>query len=152
MRTINHIVIHATASSQVGQPQQLVASILSNFTNRLKWAEPGYHILVSPVGSIHPIWPLHRIANGVRGYNAHSIHIAYIGGINGSNRGVDNRTALQKEALVMIIRALRAQGITAPVVGHYDLSQDLDGNGRIDPHERMKECPCFDATTEYQLL
>ena len=30
-----------------------------------------------------------------------------------------------------------------------DLSPDRNHNGVVDPWERIKECPCFDAMTEY---
>lgn len=31
------------------------------------------------------------------------------------------------------------------VIGHRDTSPDLNGNGRIDPQEYIKACPCFDV-------
>ena len=34
-------------------------------------------------------------------------------------------------------------------MGHRDISPDLNHNGVVDPWERIKECPCFDAMTEY---
>ncbi len=34
-------------------------------------------------------------------------------------------------------------------VWHRDLSPDLDGNGRIEPDEWMKQCPCFDVLMDY---
>jgi N-acetylmuramoyl-L-alanine amidase len=34
------------------------------------------------------------------------------------------------------------------VCGHRDLSPDLNGNGRIEPHEWMKECPCYSVNDE----
>ena len=34
------------------------------------------------------------------------------------------------------------------VCGHRDLSPDLNGNGRIDPHERLKECPSYSIKEE----
>lgn len=36
------------------------------------------------------------------------------------------------------------------VVGHRDLSPDLNHNGEIEPEEWIKECPCFDAATILQ--
>jgi N-acetylmuramoyl-L-alanine amidase len=38
------------------------------------------------------------------------------------------------------------------VVGHRDLSPDLDKDGLVEPHEWMKQCPCFDAVPEYAHL
>lgn len=31
------------------------------------------------------------------------------------------------------------------VVGHRDLSPDLDGDGTVEPEEWTKACPCFDV-------
>ena len=36
------------------------------------------------------------------------------------------------------------------VVGHRDLSPDLNHNGEIEPEEWIEECPCFDAATILQ--
>jgi N-acetylmuramoyl-L-alanine amidase len=36
------------------------------------------------------------------------------------------------------------------IVGHRDLSPDLNHNGEIEPEEWIKECPCFDAATILQ--
>jgi hypothetical protein len=33
------------------------------------------------------------------------------------------------------------------VVGHRDLSPDLDNDGEISENERLKSCPCFDVKT-----
>jgi N-acetylmuramoyl-L-alanine amidase len=38
------------------------------------------------------------------------------------------------------------------VVGHRDLSPDLDHDGVVEPHEWVKQCPCFDAIPEYGAL
>ena len=35
------------------------------------------------------------------------------------------------------------------LVGHRDLSPDLNGNGEIEPEEWVKECPCFNAADDF---
>ena len=62
---------------------------------------------------------------------------------------VDNRTPEQKAALVKLLTELKTEFPVAQIVGHRDLSPDLNGNGVIDPWERIKDCPCFDAILEY---
>lgn len=42
----------------------------------------------------------------------------------------------------------RYPGITK-IVGHRDLSCDADGDGIVERHEWVKQCPCFDAAAEY---
>jgi N-acetylmuramoyl-L-alanine amidase len=36
----------------------------------------------------------------------------------------------------------------ARVVGHRDLSPDINGNGEVEPIEWTKECPCFKVREE----
>ena len=48
-----------------------------------------------------------------------------------------------------LLKALIAIHPNARIVGHRDLSPDLNHNGVIEPHEWMKACPCFDAFKEY---
>lgn len=33
------------------------------------------------------------------------------------------------------------------VVGHRDLSPDVNGNGVVEPEEWVKVCPCFDVAS-----
>ena len=143
-RDIRHIVVHCTATPQSAS----VAQILRSFKAR-GWKAPGYHYIVRPDGSAASTWPEDRVANGVKGHNADSLHVAYIGGTDANGHPVDNRTPQQREALRHIVTLLRAQYPKAMVCGHRDLSPDLDGNGRIEPWEYVKACPCFDAVKEY---
>lgn len=147
MRKINNIVIHCTAGAQT----QSADDIVRYHRTQLGWKAPGYHYIVERDG--HTVCTLaeDRISNGVRGHNGDSINIAYVGGIDGKGRGTDNRTAQQKEALVRLLRELRMRYPHARILGHRDIaSVDRNHNGIIDPWERVKECPCFDAIPEYK--
>ena len=75
--------------------------------------------------------------------------MAYIGGIDSEGKATDNRTGPQKKALAKLLRLLRSRYPDAVILGHRDISPDTNGNGTVDPWERIKECPCFDAKTEY---
>lgn len=143
-RSIARIVVHCTATAQTVTTAQL----LDGFRRR-GWTAPGYHLLVFPAGSLRCIWPLDRVANGARGYNATSVHVAWVGGVDASGRPTDNRTPAQRAALRELVRRLARRFPGADIVGHRDLSPDLNGNGIVDPWERVKECPCFDVRSEY---
>lgn len=138
-RSIVRIVIHCTATSQ----DATVHSILRYFRVNLKWRNPGYHYIIEPNGTINLTHPLNKIANGVRGYNYNSVHISYIGG----KGGIDNRTQAQKDSMRNLIKMLRSPNElgSIPVVGHRDLSPDLNRNGIIEPNEWVKQCPSFDV-------
>lgn len=146
MRTITRIFIHCTASPQATTS---VASLLAEFKKK-GWSKPGYHYVVFPSGITKQLLSESQVANGVKGYNQHSIHVAYVGGIDGKLRAVDNRTGEQKATLLRVLRALRKAYPNAQILGHRDISPDKNHNGKVDPWERIKECPCFDAKEEYK--
>jgi len=138
-RKIDLIIIHCTATSQ----KATVDSILNYFKNTLHWNSPGYHYIISPDGIINKTHPLDRVSNGAKGHNAHSVNIAYIGG-----KTKDNRTPAQKKAMKWLVTTLRSSSELGQVkvVGHRDLSPDLNNDGVITPNEWMKRCPSFDVT------
>lgn len=146
-RKIRYIVLHCTATPQTTS----IASLLSGFRAR-GWSAPGYHYVVSPEGKLHQLLPEDKVSNGVKGFNAHAINIAYIGGVDQKGKGIDNRTPEQKFTLIETLRTLKKRYPEARILGHRDFSPDLNHNGIVDPWERIKECPCFNAINEYAHL
>lgn len=137
MRQINWIVLHCTA----GSAQQKTSDIIAYWKQKLKWTRYGYHYLISADGTVENLTPIEKPSNGVKGYNENSIHVCYKGGWNGK----DTRTPAQERAMMGIVRTLKATFPNAKIVGHRDLSPDLNGDGRITPNEWVKLCPCFDV-------
>ncbi|GAG24857.1 unnamed protein product, partial [marine sediment metagenome] len=60
----------------------------------------------------------------------------------------DTRTVAQIHSLRAAVGILKAQYPMIDVVGHRDLSADLNGDGMITESEWMKSCPCFEVKTE----
>ena len=87
-----------------------------------------------------------------RGYNRKSIGVCYEGGLLSDGTPSDTRTLEQRGALVLLLRMLRRCYPQARIVGHRDLSPDLNGDGKISPNEWTKLCPCFDAKEAYDQL
>jgi N-acetylmuramoyl-L-alanine amidase len=157
MRTgasIKTIFIHCTAG--YGD-----VNSMKRFWQSMGWRSPGYHLVVKLDGTIEAVHPFNLPANGVKGQNANSIHISYIGGVDRANvnKAVDTRTAQQKwglvNAIVSAIQWIETNGGSIKKIeikGHRDASPDKNGNGVIEPWERIKECPSFDAIPEYQKL
>lgn len=152
---VKYIVIHCSAG--YGD----LNSIIKYWVNVLKWAIGGYHRFVDFDGKITELYPFETVVNGVKGYNDKAIHICYRGGIKKDNYKIaeDTRTRQQKEMLVTcIIEALvwitnnGGDVSKVKILGHRDLSPDKNANGVIDSWERIKECPSFNAITEYQYL
>lgn len=135
MRRIDWLVVHCTATPQ----STTVASIQRYWTENLKWKSPGYHFLIEANGTVHNLQPINLPSNGVAGHNANSIHISYIGGVNGQ-RAVDNRTEAQKREILRLLTDLKKQFPNAKIQGHRDFPRVA------------KACPSFDAKTEYSAL
>ena len=144
MRNIERIVVHCTAT----QPTATVGALLNHFRS-LGWCHPGYHRVVGPDGGVTTLLADAGVANGARGFNATSLHVAYIGGLDADGHPADTRTATQRSALADVLQTWKNRYPRARIVGHRDLSPDTNGNGRVDAWERIKECPCFEAAREY---
>lgn len=149
MRDIKYIFVHCTASYQSNTTE---ASLRAEFKAK-GWSQVGYHWVVKTDGNIIKLLDEQYIANGVKGYNSNAIHIAWIGGIDKTHpKGIDNRTPAQKVALYDLVAKVKARYPKAKILGHRDISPDLNHNGIVDPWERIKECPCFNAMVEYKEL
>jgi N-acetylmuramoyl-L-alanine amidase len=109
-----------------------VESIQRYWREHLGWKGQGYHYIIEPSGMLRQLTPDDKIANGVRGYNKHSIHISYIGGIDSKGKPFNNMTLAQNETMRALVDALKVQHPDAEVLGHRDLN----------PH---KACPSFDV-------
>lgn len=131
MRIIKYIVLHCTATSQ----QATVSAIQKYWKETLGWKDPGYHHIIKPDGEIVDLQPISKTSNGVAGYNANSIHISYIGGIDSKGKGLDNRTLTQKISMMVLLKKYKAMFPNAKILGHRDF-----------PNVH-KECPSFDVAT-----
>lgn len=147
MRKIKYIAVHCTAGNQ----KQTINDLKAEF-KRKGWKNPGYHYVISSDGTITQLLDENKVSNGVKGFNSISINVAYIGGIDERGKSVDNRTDEQKASLSSLLKHLHKKYPDALIQGHRDFSPDTNGNGIVDPWERIKDCPCFDAKDEYKDL
>ena len=138
MRSINWIVIHCTAS-----PQTQSVRTIQQYWQSIGWKRPGYHRIIGADGKVYKLADYSTPTNGVKGFNANSIHIAYIGGVDRNGRPVDNRTPEQRKAMEQLVREARALFPRAVIQGHRDFSPDKNRDGIIQPHEWVKACPSF---------
>lgn len=112
----------------------------------------GYHYYIRRSGEIHPLREHHEVGAHAIGYNDKSLGICYEGGISPSGSYSDTRTWEQRQSLRRLLWMLRKLYPTAQIVGHRDLSPDINKDGQIMPSEWVKLCPCFDVKGEYQHL
>ena len=145
MRKIDMIVIHCSAT-RADVP--LLPRQLEEMHRQRGFDGCGYHYYVRRGGEICTMRPVDRPGAHAKGYNQHSIGVCYEGGLDEQGRPADTRTELQKRSLRVLVRVLAMDFQTRRIVGHRDLSPDLDGDGVIEPEEWTKVCPCFDVGTE----
>ncbi len=145
MRKIKYIAVHCSASPQTVK----IAEIKNVFKSR-GWSKPGYHYIIEVNGNIVKLLDESDVSNGVKGFNSETINVCYVGGINASGKAVDNRTEKQKDSLLSLLKNIKKRYPAAEIRGHRDFSPDLNCNGKIEPSEYIKMCPCFDAKIEYK--
>ena len=137
MRRINLIVIHCSATRVTREfsVKDMEACHLAKGYKTI-----GYHYYITKDGKVHRCRPEEMVGAHARRYNAHSIGICYEGGLDAKGEACDTRTPAQKRTLVTLLRSLKADYPDAQILGHHDL-----------PWVK-KDCPCFDARSEYQDL
>lgn len=145
MRKIKYIAVHCTAGSQKSTVRDLELEF-----KRKGWKAPGYHYVITEDGKIHQLLDTEKVSNGVKGYNSVTVNVAYTGGIDANGKSEDNRTEAQKDSLIKLLKLLKQKYPEAVIQGHRDFSPDKNGNGVVDSWERIKDCPCFNAKTEYK--
>ena len=132
MRSIDKIIVHCSATRE---GQHVTVQQIRQWHLQRNFADIGYHYVIYLDGTVHKGRPLEKAGAHCKGYNAHSIGICYVGGLDRQGKPKDTRTAAQKAALLTLIRELRQRFPRATVHGHREFAN--------------KACPCFDAKKEY---
>ncbi|HLA51979.1 MAG TPA: N-acetylmuramoyl-L-alanine amidase [Flavitalea sp.] len=138
MRTINHIILHCTATPQ----STTIPSIQRYWREELHWKNPGYHFIIKITGEAVNLLPIEQVSNGVAGHNHDSINISYIGGIAPTGNPLDNRTTQQVNTQIELVTKFKKMFPNADVVGHRDfLTPGKPG---------WKYCPSFDVRSWWE--
>ena len=156
MRTITLIILHCSATPE---GTDIGAAKIDEWHRARGFAQIGYHWVVRLDGTIEQGRPEELTGAHCKNHNLHSIGVCYIGGLRRAPKGdkkafypADTRTPQQKQALEQLLKELHQRYPTALIVGHRDMSPDLNHDGRITPNEFIKACPCFDTVLEYRHL
>ena len=146
MREIKYIVIHCSATKETVDYSfsQLVAD-----HQRRGFKTCGYNIYIKRNGQTYLGRNFGEELAHAKGYNNNSFAICYEGGLDPSSSPKDTRTPQQKQALISAILFCKLLAPNAQVLGHRDLSPDVDGDGQIEPNEWLKSCPCFNVKDEF---
>lgn len=161
-RTIDLIVVHCSATPSgkalgvgLGSRRRTAAQIIDGWHMQRGFARRpeavadynpglphiGYHYVIDVDGLVQGGRRLSEAGAHVKGFNANSIGICLVGGAEPKAR----YTAAQWSSLKGLVTTLRMQRPLARVVGHRDLSPDLNGDGTVQPREWLKTCPGFDV-------
>ena len=135
MRQITEIIIHCSATP-IGK--NYTVEDIDKWHKAKGWKGIGYHYVIYLDGSVHKGRPEEEIGAHCKGHNSNSIGICYIGGLDEFGEPEDTRTDKQKEALIVLLKALKAKYPDATIHGHREFA--------------AKACPCFDAKEEYKSL
>lgn len=137
LKEVKYLVVHCTATRL---SQRVSVEDIDRWHKAQGWSGIGYHWYVDRDGHIFPGRSEREAGAHVIGYNHCSIGICYEGGLDEQGNSADTRTPAQKAALLFIIKDLKQSYPNAVILGH----RDFPGV--------HKDCPCFDAKTEYSYI
>lgn len=129
MRRIEKIIIHCSATPP---HMDIGVSEIDAWHKQRGFKGCGYHYVIRKNGEIQRGREDAEIGAHVKGYNAKSIGICLVGGLDKNNKAKDTRTKEQTESLKALVFRLLSTYEGAEVLGHRDLNKN-------------KECPCFDV-------
>jgi N-acetylmuramoyl-L-alanine amidase len=137
MREINKIIVHCSATRENENFE--VSEIRKWHVEGRGWSDIGYHFYIDLYGQIHKGRDIAKMGAHCKGHNRNSIGICYCGGVEADGKTPkDTRNIEQKEALLAVLRTLKAMYPNAVIHSHKDFAN--------------KACPSFDATHEYENL
>jgi len=143
MRKIVGIVIHCAATRE---GQVITAADIDRMHRQRGFAKIGYHRFIRLDGTVEQGRSDEVPGAHVAGHNFDTLGICYAGGLDKNGKPKDTRTQAQKAALkAEVLRYRRLYPGIQWVKGHRDLSPDKNRNGKVDKHEWLKDCPCFDV-------
>ena len=134
MRQINRIILHCSASKD-GVPVTYADLLRIHLARGFR--KIGYHYIIEPDGTMFTGRPEREIGAHCEGHNADSIGICMLGTLRFSEDAW--------KAQAQLVTALLRRYPSAEVVGHRDMSPDLDKDGKIEPNEWLKLCPNYDV-------
>ena len=136
MRKISEIIIHCTATPR-GR-HVTVDEIRTCHIKQNGWSDIGYHYIIYIDGSVHRGRAEGQVGAHCLGHNAHSIGVAYVGGVESDGKPADTRTDAQKVSLKNLVESLLKKYPGATIYGHNEFAS--------------KACPSFNVKAEFRVL
>jgi len=130
-KSTKHIVIHCSATRAI---QDIGAKEIRSWHKAKGWRDIGYQFVIRRNGTVEKGRGVDEIGSHVQGYNAASVGICLVGGLNNDTYAPEaNYTPAQWSALKTLVAAMVKKYPAAKVLGHRDFPKVA------------KACPCFDA-------
>lgn len=136
MRELKRIILHCSATRE---GQDVDAAAIRRWHLARGWSDIGYHYVIRLDGSVEAGRPLHRIGAHVKGLNADSVGICYVGGLDAEGDSSNTMTSRQRAAFQRLCYALC---IT------FQQPFSIHGHNEFSP----KACPSFSVAEEFQDL
>lgn len=152
-RNISRIFLHCTATRE---GQDIDAATIKRWhvtpvaQGGRGWADIGYHFVIRLDGTVEAGRDETIPGAHVAGFNAGSIGVVYVGGLDAQGKSKDTRTGAQKAAMARLCKELVSAYPGARVLGHRDASPDRNGDGKVTANEWLKDCPCFDVASWWE--
>lgn len=139
-----YLTVHTSATYPW---QDIGAEEIAAMHRRKGWRTIGYHFVIRRDGTIDDGRPITQQGAHVRGHNRNNVGICLVGGLDDEGNAIDNFTVEQMDSLRYLITKLQVKYRIRDerIKGHRDWFPDLNGDGVIDQHDWLKECPCFDV-------
>jgi len=132
-RNIQYLAVHCTGTFT----NATVSGILNYWKNNLRWRNPGYHLMFPYNGGFTYVHDFNLRSNGVADFNATSINISTIGGLDSNRQTVDTMTEQQNRLVEITIEEFIKRFPNIIILGH-----------RGFPNVN-KACPCYDVDVKY---
>lgn len=136
------IVLHCSATKR---DQDIGRDEIDGWHKERGWKGCGYHKIIRRDGTVEDGRGIDEVGAHAYGYNLRSVGVCIVGGLDDAGGACNNFGSAQLVALGSVLDDLLEAYPEAQVVGHRDLSPDIDGDGVIEPFEWTKECPAFSA-------
>lgn len=140
---IEFIAVHCSATKPSWS--NIRAADITRMHQAREWRTIGYHRFIGRDGLVERGREFNEVGAHVAGFNSRSIGICIAGGVSETGKSEMNFTAPQLMSLDVLLEDTQLMFPNAVVRGHREFSPDKDGDGKIERHEWLKDCPCMDV-------
>lgn len=118
MRNITHLVVHCSATPE---GKRFTAADIDRWHKERGWEMIGYHFVILLDGTIEMGRPISKVGAHVSGYNATTIGICLIGGMDATGKKAkDTYNEKQLASLHALLHDMKEKFPKAEVLGHRD--------------------------------